>query len=638
VEGLTLPQLKQQLRLRGLKVSGRKAELVDRLLSATGEARIDDQVRTDDSMLNMQTSPKEPDDDLMLEKNVVIASDNGMPIEPEVIAKSKARKFAEARGKDLIDVTAYLDDEDVGKQTKTNKSPSPIDDEEILDTTESLPEAWGKEAKIVDDYEGRAVVIDNLSRCRVEFRGSNQTMCQAYVVASRDALKAFLAGGTALNVSSAEERLREIQLKREDAAKRPWKESNEAVDQDDEPGYFKDILHREFSDWGEYTTTGAQLSAAEVQGVLLLSDVHGPFSDDMRALAEKIAFECQPVVVMSPDLFRGFPWEEVDSSGLNAIGQTYEQWRATHDELRVSVDIRAAAACLRERYGVSSVVVWGTCYGGGRALEAASGYFPDDNVHDVDGTIGPMPVDPMACIAWYPTRYNAKELFGVSHRGRRQSADGSPIKVAVMAIFAGKDTIAGATPGDAATLKDCLDVDERVNDHMVKVFSDQNHGFAHIGLAKNPEELFKEDYEEFVDEEFGGSGRVSLDSSEAEVACLLSTAWMETYSRVFLPTVGPIISKDANEFEWQTLSMKDLSEANNRDIREEIEKALDEYSFVPDGRKLDRFDEESHEEIKRLLMEYQTGQDAGENEILPSDDLNTAYEKLKRWDGNIQLF
>jgi hypothetical protein len=31
-ESLTIPQLKQQLRLRGLKVSGRKSELVDRLL------------------------------------------------------------------------------------------------------------------------------------------------------------------------------------------------------------------------------------------------------------------------------------------------------------------------------------------------------------------------------------------------------------------------------------------------------------------------------------------------------------------------------------------------------------------------------------------------------------------------------
>jgi hypothetical protein len=68
--------------------------------------------------------------------------------------------------------------------------------------------------------------------------------------------------------------------------------------------YFLLFFSRDYSDWGKYTVTGAQLSASEVQGVLLLSDVYGAFSDDMLALAEKIAFECQPVVVMVPDLFR----------------------------------------------------------------------------------------------------------------------------------------------------------------------------------------------------------------------------------------------------------------------------------------------------------------------------------------------
>ena len=36
-----------------------------------------------------------------------------------------------------------------------------------------------------------------------------------------------------------------------------------------------------------------------------------------------------------------------------------------------SVDIRAAAVALREQYGVRSVSIFGTCFGGGRALEAA---------------------------------------------------------------------------------------------------------------------------------------------------------------------------------------------------------------------------------------------------------------------------
>jgi hypothetical protein len=110
---------------------------------------------------------------------------------------------------------------------------------------------------------------------------------------------------------------------------------------------------------------------------------------------------------------------------------------------------------------------------------------------------------------------------------------------------------------------------------------------------------------------------------------------------VFLPTVGPTVSKDENEEQWQSLDMKGLDEANSRDIREEIETALNDFSFSPEGaegKKFDRFDEESHEELKKILMGYQEGEDAGDNQILPEDDLNDAYEKLRRWDSNIQLF
>ena len=642
-ESLTIPQLKQQLRLRGLKVSGRKSDLVDRLLGNETGGPKDEMPEPESTMPESTAAVPEELDDLMLEQNIV---EGERPIEPEVMPadKSKARKFADSRGKDLIDVTAYVDEEEATKGVRSaNKETD--NEEETPDpsavTASTDPEAWGKDAKIVDDYEGRSIVVDNLSRFVVEFTGSNQSTCQAFVVASRDALKSFLAGGfSGQNTTSTEARLFEIQSKREEASKTPSRVDEDAgLDQDDDEGYYTDILHRENSDWGEYTATGAQLSALEVQGVLLLSDVDGPFTNDTRALAEKIAFECQPVVVMAPDVFRGNPWKEVDSSRLNEEGQNYEQWRATHDDLRVNVDIRAAAACLRERYAVTSVVVWGTCFGGGRALEAASGVFPNDNIFDVDGNVGPLPVDPMACIAWYPTRYNVKDLFGKSNCGRNVAANGSERNVAVMAIFAGEDKLMGATPEDAAALKECLGQDHRVNDYMVKVFPNQQHGFAHIGLGSTIDE-FKEEYEDFVDDEFGGSGRVTLDSGEAEVACLLSTAWMETYSRVFLPTVGPLVSRDENEEQWQQLDMKDLTESNSRDIREEIDSALNDFSYVPDGgeKKLDRFDEESHEELKKILMEYQKGEDAGENQILQSDDINTAYEKLRRWDSTIQLF
>jgi len=337
-------------------------------------------------------------------------------------------------------------------------------------------------------------------------------------------------------------------------------------------------------------------------------------------------------------LFRNEAWKEDPSnSGLNAQGLSYEQWRATHSDLRVSVDIRAAAACLRERYGVTSVAVWGTCYGGGRALEAASGYYPNGNVHDVDGRVGPPPVDPLAVIAWYPTRYNAAELFGKKHRGFNTDINGNARSFAVMAIFAGKDVIPGATPDDAAELKSLLAEDDRIKDHMVKVFTGQDHGFAHNGISANQQSP-EDEFEQFVDEEFGGAGRVGLDGGDAEVACLLSTAWMETYSRVFLPTTGPAVSVDENESEWKSLEMKDLSDANTRDIRSEMEVAIDSFVEEPlGGRMIDQTDGSQKEELTELLKGMQNGE-AGPYAINPDDDLTTIYAKLKASDQNFQIF
>ena len=129
-------------------------------------------------------------------------------------------------------------------------------------------------------------------------------------------------------------------MKREKDAAVPIRfDDTEGLDEGDETGIFENILQREVSDWGKYTVTGAQLSAQEVKGVLLLTDVCGPFTTHTTALAEKIAFECQPAIVMVPDLFRGDPWTGKSTDELNSRGQTYEQWRSTHDEIRVSVDI-----------------------------------------------------------------------------------------------------------------------------------------------------------------------------------------------------------------------------------------------------------------------------------------------------------
>eukprot|EP00544_Gedaniella_sp_CCMP2646_P004422 CAMPEP_0202493556 /NCGR_PEP_ID=MMETSP1361-20130828/9854_1 /ASSEMBLY_ACC=CAM_ASM_000849 /TAXON_ID=210615 /ORGANISM="Staurosira complex sp., Strain CCMP2646" /LENGTH=692 /DNA_ID=CAMNT_0049123893 /DNA_START=127 /DNA_END=2205 /DNA_ORIENTATION=- len=601
-ESLTIPQLKQQLRLRGLKVSGRKGELVDRLLQYSRSNAI-------------------------LEPGILSTPEN-----------SKAREFARQRGKELIDVTEFLENEDKGKTTRTFAN---VDEEDVNEnTSQEGTEVWGADAKIVDDYEGRQVVVDNLSRTVIEFKGSNQTQVKAFVCASRDALRNFMQGQNFTSSSSPEELLREIQTKREIAARVPVRsmEDDQGLDEGDETGLYKYVIEREESDWGKFTQTGAQLSASEIQGVLLLSDVYGAFSEDSRALAEKIAFECQPVVVMVPDLFRNQPWKEDSANpGMNAQGQTYEQWRATHPDLRVSVDVRAAAACLRERYGVSSVVVWGTCYGGGRALEAAAGYFPNGNVHDVDGRVGPPPVDPMAAIAWYPTRYNAAELFGEKHEGMDSNVNGEKISVAVMAIFAGQDVIPGATPEDAAELMALLAKDNRVKDYMVKVFPGQDHGFAHNGISSSLESP-EDEFEQFVDEEFGGAGRVGLDGGDAEVACLLSTAWMETYSRVFLPTTGPAVCVDENEADWRNLEMKDLSDAYTRDIRTEMKDAIDNFVEEPlGGRMIDQTDESQKDELAEILKGMQND-DSGPYAISPDDDLTTIYAKLKASDENFQIF
>ncbi|KAG7374077.1 dienelactone hydrolase family protein [Nitzschia inconspicua] len=572
LQDLTIPQLKQQLRLRGLKVTGKKQDLIDRLLQKQNfvdRQQLEREVGPPGS--SPPTSQQSPKD------------------EPE-----------------FIDVTAYLDEEDRSKSVKSS-IPSSKDDDE--NPPLSNTEVWGTDAKIVDDYEGRSPVVDGLSRTVIEFRGSNQTMVQAFVVASRDAMKPFLQGGrnrTIGNLDDPEATLREIQMKREMAEKRPVKFEDEIGEEEgDEPGYYKDALHRDYSDWGKYSVTGAQLSAQEVQGVLVLSDVYGPFTDATKMLAEKIAFECQPVVCMVPDLFRRNPWKEDPSTpGFNEMGQDYEEWRATHPDIRVSIDIRAAAAVLREQYGVSSVVVWGTCYGGGRALEAAAGYFPRGVVHDVNG---------------------ATELLFTQEKNRN---------FAVMGVFAGMDKLSGATPDDAKELKKLLAEDERVKDYIIKVFPGQDHGFAHISLGRNHEQS---DLDRFVDDEFGGAGRISLHDGDAEVACLLSTAFMETYSRKFLPTTGDPISRDEDASDWnEDLNMKDLSEYKYKDVRQEIEDSLTNFKEMPLGGRM--IDPSNESEVLKALRAMEPENQPEQFRILDDDDLETAFAKLTAADENFQLF
>lgn len=651
---LTVPELKQQLRLRNLPVSGRKDDLRERLKrAATGRTTATMEVPAFDAASKTPTP-----------STTTAASSNH---------RSTTDPIPEP-----VDVSEYLDDDEQGNAVRTARIGSrgafsssssaaattfEVDsDNDPSNESGNSDEVWGRDARIVDDYEGRQVVVDGLARTVVEYIGSNQTVVRAYCVASRDALKPFLAGlGTTsrhrnnstststTTTTYAEQRLRELQSQRERASRRPVHGDDDAgIDEGDENGLYRDVLHRDVSDWGKYTPTGAQLSAAEVRGVLLLSDVKGPFDADARTLADKIAFECQPAVVLAPDVFRGVPWTgdlDATANSVNDLGQSYEKWRALHPDRRVHIDVRAAAACLRERYGCSAVALWGTCYGGGRALEAAAGWLPDGgNVHDVDGSVGPPLVEPAAVVAWYPTRYRAADLFGGASLAKRHRPTEAPPPLAVMAVFAGLDDTPGATAGDAAELKRLLELDPRVKDHLVKVFPGQPHGFAHRGLSHAAESATDEDpYDRFVDEEFGGAGRVSVGvGSDAEVASLLSTAFMETYSRVFLPTVGPPISLDEQEGDWsQRLEMRDLSEASTRDIRREIQESLDSFVEEPllGGNQIDPTDPSQEDALKNLLRSMQDPSvDGGENAIGPEDDLPTIYAKLLAQDDQFQIF
>jgi dienelactone hydrolase len=547
-------------------------------------------------------------------------------------------KKAKAKGADIVDVTDYIDVTEVGKSFRTNNnvkesadinaltddkdSITTTDDEDSSDTTTSSTstEVWGEDARIVDDYEGRSIIVDGLSRTVIEYTGANNTIVQAYVVGSRLSLRNFLRGGQSSSSSSSsssrgsgktkdstdvsssssstssssvvyssmEEEVYAIQRKREVESKRGLIRPDEAdgIDDTSDPdtGTYS-IVERDYGDWGVYTPTGAQLSASEVQGVLLLSDVAGPFTQYTQTLADKIAFECQPVVVLVPDLFRGKPWTMInDTSSRNEDGLSYEEWRSMHPDRRVDVDIRAAASVLRERYAVSSLAIWGTCYGGGRALEAAAGYYvdgPNSYYTDVYSNRPPPPhVDPVAAVVWYPTRYNVTKLFGKDNEGFRTFTNGQERSVAVLAVFAEDDTLLGATPEDAMLLKDCLEDDPRIKDFMVKVFPDQKHGFAH--LTTESDDVVQDGIDLFNNENFGSSTE-SYNSigGDAEVACLLSTAWVETYTRVFLPTVGtPVRYDDGERWSASTIEMQGYSANERRDVRAELDKALSNYNDV----------------------------------------------------------
>ncbi|EJK45678.1 hypothetical protein THAOC_35708 [Thalassiosira oceanica] len=594
LESMTVAQLKQQLRLRNRKVSGNKSQLIERLLGASNKSSPESS-----SEVEIEGHPSH-------NERVVKTNPRDERRKDSETSHGSSAKVdeAKARGADIVDVSDYIDAEEVGKsfRASTRIKNADVVDADIEDdqadesTSPYSSEVWGEDARIVEDYEGRSVVVDGLSRTIIEYKGSNDTLVQAYVVGSRDALKNFLKGGEGTSDatskknshSSMEEKVYAIQQKREIESRRGLISDNDAEGMDDagDPGSMYSTIERDYGDFGAISPTGAQLSSSEVQGVLLLSDVYGPFTDNTQALADKIAFECQPIVVLAPDMFRGKAWTNdpvEDSAGVprNEDGNSYDEWRKLHNERRVDVDIRAAAAVLRERYAVSSIAVWGTCYGGGRALEAASAWYPGGPASYYEDEFGdrqaPPHVDPIACISWYPTRYNARKLFGKTNEGFRTFEDGRDRRIAVMAIFAEIDDLQGATPEDAVLLKKCLEDDPRISDFMVKVFPGQKHGFAHAKLGVLEE--FKNDCDSegrFQGEDYGAPDGLVDTGGDAEVACLLSTAFMESYTRTFLPTVGTPI-RDDEDARWSTLEMEGYQPREVQEVRAELERDIANY-------------------------------------------------------------
>ena len=701
---MTVTQLKQQCRLRGKNVTGNKSQLIERLLERQRNTRIridddandaadlrnnvDTKIRLqsgytkyDKSIMTRRRRNSRNDDENYDDDNDGDSNNNqqqktansGKKSKSTTVIDSEKVKKAKDKGADIVDVTDFIDVEELGKSFRTNDKESDnnvvetdedsITDKEDYDPTSST-EVWGEDARIVDDYEGRSIIVDGLSRTVIEYKGANNTMVQAYVVGSRISLRNFLRGGqqpssssssssssrvgdstdapssssttSSVVYSSMEEEVYAIQRKREMESKRGLIRPDEAdgIDDTSDPdtGTYSTI-ERDYGDWGVYTPTGAQLSATEVQGVLLLSDVAGPFTQYTQTLADKIAFECQPVVVLVPDLFRGKPWTNInDTSSIRSEdGLSYEEWRSMHPDRRVDVDIRAAASVLRERYAVSSLAIWGTCYGGGRALEAAAGYYidgPASYYTDIYSDRPPPPhVDPVAAVVWYPTRYNVTKLFGRANEGFRTFNNGQERSVALLAIFAEDDTLLGATPEDAMLLKECLEDDPRIKDYMVKVFPDQGHGFAHLPES---DDVVQDGVDLFDNDNFGSTESYNSIGGDAEVACLLSTAWVETYTRVFLPTVGtPVRYDDDERWSASTIEMQGYASNERRDVRAELDKALSNYNDVDidlgrmsqstspmqDGPGMDQIEEieESRERIRQqILNRYDISEDDDE--------------------------
>ena len=125
----------------------------------------------------------------------------------------------------------------------------------------------------------------------------------------------------------------------------------------------------------------------------------------------------------------------------------------------------------------------------------------------------------------------------------------------------------------------------------------------------------------------------SIDNCNAEVTYLLSTVWIDTYTRVFLATVGPKTSDHPN---WsQDLSVPDLSYADKRDVRKEMEEAIEDIPEIepdfmrihPDDFKTPMEDMERIYDNKSYDVEAMDKMDSYRISI--EEDVDTVLEKMK---------
>eukprot|EP00903_Cladosiphon_okamuranus_P009515 g9065.t1 len=196
---------------------------------------------------------------------------------------------------------------------------------------------------------------------------------------------------------------------------------------------------------------GPHADRAETHVVVLLTDVFGHRDSFTRNTADQIAEICDAIVVV-PDMFRGRPWNHEQPEG------EYDGWRDSHDPGVVAADIRACVDFARKKYKPTSLGLVGFCFGGGRALEeAAAGAVEPDNV-----------------VVFYPTRYDVDEVA-------------PRVSCPVAAFFAEHDVLPGATVEDAHALREKLQGNENVSDFQVKLCPGAGHGFAHRPM-KNDEE------------------------------------------------------------------------------------------------------------------------------------------------------